>query len=77
MKPQRTRGYIAASYIEVRNDQLPTIVSPGMIFMQDIAAIHTAQVVKNSFEENAIPVLEWPPNSPDLKPIKVVWLWLK
>jgi len=64
----KKQGYSAASYLEVLDDQLPTIWSPGMIFMQDNAPIHTAKVVKDWLQSNAIPILDWPPYSPDLNP---------
>jgi hypothetical protein len=51
-------GYSARSYLEVLKDQLPTIYSPGMIFMQDNAPIHTAGIIKKWFKDNAISVLE-------------------
>jgi hypothetical protein len=35
----KIEGYSAMSCIEVRNDQLPKIVSSGMIFMQANAAL--------------------------------------
>jgi transposase len=73
----KKNGYSANSYVEVLEDQLPTIWSPGMLFMQDNASIHTAKVVKDWFENSGIPVLDWPPYSPDLNPIKIVWAWLK
>ena len=40
--------------------------------MQDNAFIHTAGMVKEWFENNSIPLLEWPPYSPDLNPIKII-----
>jgi hypothetical protein len=43
-----------------------------MIFIQDNALIHTAQLIKDWFKNNAIPVLEWPPYSLDLNLIKIV-----
>jgi hypothetical protein len=73
----KKQGYFSRSYLQVLQDQLPTIYSPGMTFMQDNALIHTAQVIKDWFKDNAIPVLEWPPYSPDLNPIEMVWAWLK
>ena len=45
--------------------------------MQDNARIHTARMVKKWFEDNAIPVIEWPPYSPDLNPIEHCWRHIK
>jgi DDE superfamily endonuclease len=73
----KKNGYSARSYLEVLNDQLSTIFSPGMIFMQNNAPIHKAGIVKKWFEDNAIPLLEWSPYSSDLNPIEMVWAWLK
>jgi transposase len=73
----KKEGYTARSYVEVLEDQLPIIWSPGMVFMQDNASIHTARVVKEWFDNSGIPVMEWPPYSPDLNPIKIMWAWLK
>jgi hypothetical protein len=42
----KKNGYSARSYLEVLNDQLPIIYSPGMTFIQDNALIHTAEIVK-------------------------------
>ena len=48
-----------------------------MIFMQDNAGIHTAKKVKKWFEDQGIPLFSWPPYSPDMNPIEIVWAWLK
>ena len=48
-----------------------------MIFMQDNAPIHTARTVKKWFEDMAIPLLDQPPYSPDLNPIKYIQWYLK
>jgi hypothetical protein len=41
------KEYSLRSYLEVLKDQLPTIYSPGMIFIQDNAPIYTAQLIKD------------------------------
>ena len=64
------RGYSAISYLDILDEQLPTIYEPGMIFMQDNAPIHTARLIKNWLEDNGIDVLPWPLYSPDLNPIE-------
>ena len=40
--------------------------------MQDNASIHTAKKVKDWFKDMAIPLVDWPPYSPDLNPIEQV-----
>ena len=73
----KKNGYSARSYLEVLEDQLPIIFSPRMTFMQDNALIHKAIIIRDFLEGNGIPRLEWPPYSPDINLIEMVWGWLK
>ena len=58
-------------------DNIGGIWGPGAIFQQDNAPIHTAKKTMEWFENKAIPVLEWPPYSPDMNPIEHMWAMLK
>jgi len=60
------RGYSSQSYLKLIEDYLPAIWESGMEFMQDNAPIHTANIIKNWFDEHGIPLVDWPPYSPDL-----------
>lgn len=71
------RGYTAKSYIEALEKGLLPIYTPGIVFQQDNAKIHTALVIQEWFETHGIYVESWPAHSPDLNPIEPVWRWLK
>uniref|UniRef100_A0A9J8BXK4 Tc1-like transposase DDE domain-containing protein n=1 Tax=Cyprinus carpio carpio TaxID=630221 RepID=A0A9J8BXK4_CYPCA len=43
------------------------------IFQQDLAPAHSAKATSTWFKDHGIPVLNWPANSPDLKPIENLW----
>ena len=70
-------GYSANSYIDVLDQNLIEFYELGQIFMQDNAPIHTAKKVRLWFEMYGVEVMEWPPYSPDLNPIKHLWYRLK
>jgi transposase len=63
--------------LEIIEDYLPAIWEPNMEFKQDNAPIYTAKIIKNWFDENGIPLVDWPPYSPDLNPIEHGWAKLK
>ncbi len=41
-----------------------------LIFQHDLAPAHTAKSTKNWLNDHGVGVLDWPANSPDLKPIE-------
>ena len=46
-------------------------------FMHDGAPAHRTKVIKKWLNDQNIPVLEWPGNSPDLNPIENAWNYMK
>ena len=52
-------------------------MNPELFFMQDNAPGHAAEYTIQELKDRGIPVIEWPPYSPDLNPIEVVWNIMK
>ena len=62
-------------YIEtLENSLIPTThmlaMPDGWIFQQDNATCRTSRLVKGWFEEEEIPLMEWPAHSLDLNPVE-------
>jgi hypothetical protein len=45
--------------------------------MQDNAPLHGSKYTKTWLRDHGIAFINWPPNSPDLNPIEIVWNWMK
>ena len=43
------------------------------LFMQDNARCHKAECILKFLKENGVPVMEWPPQLPDLNPLDNLW----
>ena len=51
--------------------------NPNAIWQEDNASPHKAKKVQEYLREENIDVLEWPPKSPDLSPIEIIWAYMK
>ena len=70
-------SYTANLYIEALCEGLVPHHTPGTIFQQDNARIHTANIVPSWFESRGVEVVDWPAHSPDMSPIEPVSRFLK
>ncbi|CDF33202.1 unnamed protein product [Chondrus crispus] len=67
----------AEDYIQTLESYLLPFIdqelNAGWIYMHDGAFIHRAHRVRQFFEEEEVPVMDWPAKSPDLNPIENLW----
>ena len=69
---QVMEGPLWASYNHLTAEQ-----GPGIMVVEDGAPAHTSQVAKDARRHLGYRTLTHPPNSPNLNPIKPVWVLLK
>jgi transposase len=49
----------------------------GWILQQDNASSHKAKIVMDFFKDSVHILENWPPHSPDLNVIELIWAWMK
>ncbi len=68
---------ILQELLEPMNEQLVIHHAGWWWFMQDGACAHRSLKACKWLKEHELDVFDWPPYSPDLNPIKELWLQLK
>ena len=70
-----TTAYLSLVADHVHPFMTTVYTSSDGYFQQDNASCHKAQIISNWLLEhdNVFTVLQWPPQSPDLNPIKPLW----
>lgn len=65
------------SYLKIIKDYLPAIWQSDMEFIHNNVPINKATIVKNWFDKNSFPLVDWPSYSPNLNPTGHSWTVVK
>lgn len=57
----------------LRDEAVPYVLRNNLTFQQDNARPHSARFTRDFLQQSGVPVLPWPPYSPDLSPIEHLW----
>ena len=73
------KGITSQIILDAYQEHLPAIMDDDSerVFMQDNARVHTSKLVMDWLDKQGYPVMTWPPYSPDLNPIEMVWHKIK
>ncbi len=73
------KGVTAEIILDAYKECLADIMEEdlGQVFMQNNARVHTTKLIMDWLDEKGYSVMSWPPYSPDLNPIEMVWYRIK
>ncbi len=73
------KSVTAEIVLDAYKDYLKDIMDDDLnqVFMQDNAKVHTAKIVLERLDEQDYSIMSWPPYSPDLNPIRMIWYCIK
>ena len=58
-------------------DEIPLHRAASVVFQQDNAPAHRAHITTDFLNHNAVTTTAWPPLSPDINPIELLWAAMK
>ena len=73
------KGITGEIILDAYKEHLPKLFNCHFdrVFMHDNARVHTCHLVMDWLDEKGYSVMTWPPYSPDLNPIEMVWHKIK
>ncbi len=72
------KGVTGDIVLDAYKEALPSMLAGwDKVFMQDNARVHTCASVMEWLDEECWPIITWPPYSPDLNSIEMIWFVIK